>query len=105
MRCGLRPSFATATRSQIRQSFTPGDPSPAMTGTLTCASVLSHAWLGASGAPLRGPRGGGVVELAVVEQDVRVGVGGDGEGALADAGSDQRPGLALPVPEADSPGS
>jgi hypothetical protein len=43
-----------------------------------------------------------VVDLAVVEQHVRVGVGGHGERALADAGADQRPGLALPMPEADS---
>ena len=44
----------------------------------------------------------GVVELAVVEQHVCVGVGGDRERALADAGADQRPGLALAVPKADA---
>jgi hypothetical protein len=44
-----------------------------------------------------------VVELAIIEQDVRVGVGSDGERALADAGADQRPRLALPMPETDPP--
>ena len=42
-----------------------------------------------------------MVELAVVEQHVRVGVGGHGERALTDARADQGPGLALPVPQAD----
>lgn len=43
-----------------------------------------------------------VVELAVVEQHVCVCVGCDRERALSDAGADQRPGFALPVPEADA---
>src|SRR3954462_5547115 len=43
-----------------------------------------------------------MVELAVVEQDVRVRVRGDGERALTDAGADQRPRLPLPMPETDS---
>src|SRR5438309_6295041 len=42
-----------------------------------------------------------MVELAVVEEDVRIGVGRDRKRALADAGTDQGPGLALAVPEAD----
>src|SRR5262249_48919868 len=43
-----------------------------------------------------------LVEFAVVEQDVCVGVGCDRERALADAGADQGPGFALAVPEADA---
>src|SRR5215210_4639629 len=41
-----------------------------------------------------------MVELTVVEEDVGVGVGGDGEGALADPGADEGPGFALAVPDA-----
>jgi hypothetical protein len=43
-----------------------------------------------------------MVKLAVVDEYVGVGVGGDEKGALADAGADQRPGFALAVPEADA---
>jgi hypothetical protein len=43
-----------------------------------------------------------VVEFAVVEEYVGIGVGGDGEGPLSDAGSDEGPGFALAVPEADA---
>ena len=43
-----------------------------------------------------------VVELAVVEKHVRISVRSDRKGALADASTDQRPGLALAMPEADS---
>src|SRR5437763_804012 len=43
-----------------------------------------------------------VVEFAVVEEDVCVGVCGDGERALPDACADQGPGFALTVPKADS---
>ncbi len=43
-----------------------------------------------------------VLELAVVEKDVGVGVGGDGEGALANPLADEGPSLALAVPEADA---
>jgi hypothetical protein len=41
-----------------------------------------------------------VVELAVVEEDVVVGVGGGGDGALPDAVADEGPGFPLAVPEA-----
>lgn len=44
-----------------------------------------------------------MVELAVVEEHVRVRVRCDGERALANAGADQRPGLALPMPKTDPP--
>lgn len=43
-----------------------------------------------------------MVEFAIVEEHVGVGVRGDGEGALADLGADEGPGFALTVPEADT---
>jgi hypothetical protein len=42
-----------------------------------------------------------VIEFAIIEKDVRVGIRRDRERALANAGADERPRLALPVPEAD----
>ena len=42
-----------------------------------------------------------MTEFAVVEEHVRVGVGRDREGPLADVGADQGPRLTLAVPEAD----
>lgn len=42
-----------------------------------------------------------VVNLAVVEQDRRIRVGSDRERSLTNAGADQGPRLALPMPEAD----
>ena len=44
----------------------------------------------------------GVLEFAIVEKDVRVGVCGDREGPLPDAGADEGSGFALSVPEADA---
>lgn len=43
-----------------------------------------------------------MIEFAVAEEDVRVRVGGHRERPLPYAGADQRPGLALSVPKADS---
>src|SRR6266536_64530 len=67
--------------------------------TAGCASVLSS---GSNASKVQRARQARVVELAVIQEDVGVGVGGDRQRALADAGTDQRPGLALAVPEADA---